>query len=376
MLKDGSLIQLWAFLREANRTAFEMLRTQSFFLNRIRQDILKIDMILSNLRNRHENSINQHSYREIVTNLQSGGSSLSCVEPKELNQRLNDLVKLLEQSISAFKQSFLLRDIPNVPGEDLHIHLARLFFLKVDSQYQNLTQRMNLSEIISDVALLDHRRKAKKCHISYRGSSEPQIDADLMENVPKLQNLLFHTNDRFTQLKNACQRLVRENIDLIDSLSIKIRPDPLVDNNPSTFFEDRFVTLTVKMSRDRNKILRLESVQNLYSPFIELTEIIMSGAMLTFVLIFLCGCYMKTKPMNEVSQIDRAIPIAPMVPSPMRWIQTHKHNSQSTTASCEDYRIHTVANPNGTLRLPRSMISREPRHDSFVITSEGNLTLE
>ncbi|CAH8541868.1 unnamed protein product [Dicrocoelium dendriticum] len=312
---DGSLIQIWAFLRESNRTAFEHLRQLSRLLQSLHMDLVTVETTVAALDisdainvfdwSKTSSAVGHNSLR--LRNRLYGARrawSALCTNNEEYIRILSRIRHLGEEFVRLFRRSVLFRDITTIPGEDFHVHLVRLFFMRVEADMDYLANQLQHNDLFSDVTMLDIQRKTQQCDpsgvggavqtnsdVETNGSAAPSKellpDSQLTltnghENIGSLQAVLLATDSQFKQFRSAFLKLTLENQELIETISAdRLKHKTVVGSDQS------YVTVTIEKTRDRNRLVRLESVQAIYNPFTELVDVVVSGLVLAFLSIFL-----------------------------------------------------------------------------------------
>ncbi|CAH8575092.1 unnamed protein product [Schistosoma bovis] len=299
---DGLLLQTWAFLREANRTAFEQLRQLSRLLQSLNLDLQTVERTVYKVHRKHRFNLEAtdlmlwDSERLSTNKHPSDQSNGLCMDSEEHSRMLERVSRLGKEFVRLFRQSILFRDITLVPGLDFHIHLVRLFFLNVVDELDRLANQLLHNDLFSDVTMLDLQRKTNQCKqtnnkLIYNDTSwENQLEQSQLivasEDIASLQAVLLATDSQFKQLRTVFSKLVLDNRELIETVPIKraslnTKPDSLIST------EEGLVSVTIQLTRDKNRLIRLESVQAIYSPIAELLDLIVSGLLLAFLSIFL-----------------------------------------------------------------------------------------
>ncbi|CAH8595443.1 unnamed protein product [Schistosoma rodhaini] len=300
---NGLLLQTWAFLREANRTAFEQLRQLSRLLQSLNLDLQTVERAFYKVHRKHRLNLEAHDLMiwdsgRLSTNKHSSSdqSNGSCMDSEEHSRMLERVSHLGKEFVRLFRQSILFRDITLVPGLDFHIHLVRLFFLNVVDELDHLANQSLHNDLFSDVTMLDLQRKTHQCKqtnndLVYNDTSwKNQLEQSQLivagEDITRLQAVLLATDSQFKQLRTVFSKLVLDNRELIETVPIKraslnTKPDSLIST------EEGLVSVTIQLTRDKNRLIRLESVQAIYSPIAELLDLIVSGLLLAFLSIFL-----------------------------------------------------------------------------------------
>ncbi|TNN08306.1 Acid-sensing ion channel 3 isoform 1 [Schistosoma japonicum] len=299
---QGLLLQTWAFLREANRTAFEQLRQLSRLLQSLNLDLQTVERAVYKVHRKHRFNLEANdlvlwdSDRSSTSKHSSSEKSNGlCMDGEEHSRMLERVSRLGKEFVRLFRQSILFRDISIVPGLDFHIHLVRLFFLHVVDELDRLANQLLHNDLFSDVTMLDLQRKAHQCkqtndHLRHNDTSwENQLEQSHLvvasDDIASLQAVLLATDSQFKQLRTVFSKLVTDNRELIETVpidraSLNAKPDSLTST-------EGLVTITIQLTRDRNRLIRLESVQAIYSPIAELLDLIVSGLLLSFLSIFL-----------------------------------------------------------------------------------------
>ncbi|CAL8095515.1 unnamed protein product [Calicophoron daubneyi] len=319
---DGSLIQTWAFLREANRTAFEQLRQLSRLLQTLHMDLQTVERAVASVQVKHNPppvsvDVQPAKWELPFRELAASGEPQShtpdrvsglCMNTEEDARMLARVHQLGEEFVRLFRQSVLFRDIPRIPGEDFHVHLVRLFFLQTVPELDQLATHLKHNDLFSDVTMLDLQRKAHQCkQTSSGGNSESRAKAPVgpndtngarrmifahtaagevqaSEDIVSLQAVLLNTDSQFRKLRDGFTRLVKENEALVSTTSID--RDRLISATKLTHWS-ALVTMTIRATRDQNRLVRLASVQTIYNPMTELIDLIVSGLVLAFLAVFL-----------------------------------------------------------------------------------------
>uniref|UniRef100_A0AA85IMM8 Amiloride-sensitive sodium channel n=1 Tax=Trichobilharzia regenti TaxID=157069 RepID=A0AA85IMM8_TRIRE len=309
---EGLLLQTWAFLREANRTAFEQLRQLSHLLQSLDLDLQTVERTVYKVHRKHRLKLEPSDLmlwdgERLSTNKQA--SNGLCMDSEEHSRMLERVSRLGKEFVRLFRQSILFRDISVVPGSDFHIHLVRLFFLRVVEELDRLANQLLHNDLFSDVTMLDLQRKTHLCkqssnELMYNDTSwENQLKQSqpivASEDIASLQAVLLATDSQFKQLRTVFSKLVSDNRELIEALpidraSLNSKPESL------SGVETGLVTITIQLTQDKNRLIRLESVQAIYSPIAELLDLIISGLLLAFLSIFLVNICLS-KPSNSVS---------------------------------------------------------------------------
>ncbi|CAH8519555.1 unnamed protein product [Schistosoma turkestanicum] len=311
---EGLLLQTWAFLREANRTAFEQLRQLSRLLQSLNLDLQTVERAVHKVHRKHRFTVEANDLmlwdsERLPTNKHSSDrSSGLCMDSEEHSRMLERVSRLGKEFVRLFRQSILFRDITLVPGLDFHIHLVRLFFLHIVDQLDRLANQLLQNDLFSDVTMLDLQRKTHQCkqtnnQFIYNDTTswENQLGQSHLtvasEDIASLQAVLLATDSQFKQLRTVFSKLVLDNHELIETVpinraSLNAKPDSLI----------RLVSITIQLTRDKNRLIRLESVQAIYSPIAELLDLIVSGLLLAFLSIFLLNICVSSQPTNSDSR--------------------------------------------------------------------------
>ncbi|TGZ72436.1 hypothetical protein CRM22_002079 [Opisthorchis felineus] len=305
-IKDGFLIQLWAFLRESNRTAFEEFRHLARLLQSLHMDLQIVERAVSVVHFTRHPSNPQHDpvkWDEATDRSKDGPKPDHskddglCLESEEDARMLSRVRRLGEEFVRLFRQSVLFRDLKLIPGEDFHIHMVRLFFLRVQDELDHLASQLQHNDLFSDVTMLDLQRKAHQCkqtgnnHLTNGNRSSDWLSnlvdghtrlTESSGDIASLQAVLLATDTQFKQLRSAFMKLTTDNQELIEMVPIE-----QLKRLSSFHVEQSLVTVTIQLTRDKNRLVRLESVQSIYNPLTELFDIIVSGLVLAFLALFL-----------------------------------------------------------------------------------------
>ncbi|KAA3681085.1 uncharacterized protein DEA37_0009266, partial [Paragonimus westermani] len=308
---EGSLIQLWAFLRESNRTAFEQLRQLSRLLQSLNMDLQTVERAVTSVQ--FTQGTRETNLSPFMWDVKSSSMPLKateskqtsgdlCIDGEEYARMLARVRRLGEEFVRLFRQSILFRDVSKVPGEDFHIHLVRLFFLRMRNEFDRLASQLQHNDLFSDVTMLDLQRKTHQCEQTaaakvqppklaknrsdwigtYADPSRIQLTVESSEDIASLQAVLLATDSQFKQLRTAFTKLTAENQELIETVSVERLP-----HSPTLKVDQSLVTLTIQLTRDRNRLVRLESVQTIFNPIAELIDLIVSGLVLAFLVVCL-----------------------------------------------------------------------------------------
>ncbi|KER32121.1 hypothetical protein T265_01743 [Opisthorchis viverrini] len=284
-IKDGFLIQLWAFLRESNRTAFEEFRHLSRLLQSLHMDLQIVERAVSVVQFTHHLSSPQHNpvkWDEATDRSKDGPKPNHskddglCLESEEDARMLSRVRRLGEEFVRLFRQSVLFRDLTLIPGEDFHIHMVRLFFLRVVDELDHLASQLQHNDLFSDVTMLDLQRKAHQCkqtggnHLTNGNRSSDWLSmlvdghtrlTESSGDIASLQAVLLATDTQFKQLRSAFVKLTTDNQELIELVPIE-----QLKRLSSFHVDQSLVTITIQLTRDKNRLVRLESVQSIYNP--------------------------------------------------------------------------------------------------------------
>lgn len=249
LFQDGLLLQTWAFLREANRTAFEQLRQLSRLLQSLNLDLQTVERTVYKVHRKHRFNLEATDLmlwdsEHLSTNKHpSDQSNGLCMDSEEHSRMLERVSRLGKEFVRLFRQSILFRDITLVPGLDFHIHLVRLFFLNVVDELDRLANQLLHNDLFSDVTMLDLQRKTNQCKqtnnkLIYNDTSwENQLEQSQLivasEDIASLQAVLLATDSQFKQLRTVFSKLVLDNRELIETVPIKraslnTKPDSLI----------------------------------------------------------------------------------------------------------------------------------------------------
>ncbi|OON18927.1 hypothetical protein X801_05212, partial [Opisthorchis viverrini] len=244
-IKDGFLIQLWAFLRESNRTAFEEFRHLSRLLQSLHMDLQIVERAVSVVQFTHHLSSPQHNpvkWDEATDRSKDGPKPNHskddglCLESEEDARMLSRVRRLGEEFVRLFRQSVLFRDLTLIPGEDFHIHMVRLFFLRVVDELDHLASQLQHNDLFSDVTMLDLQRKAHQCkqtggnHLTNGNRSSDWLSmlvdghtrlTESSGDIASLQAVLLATDTQFKQLRSAFVKLTTDNQELIELVPIE-----------------------------------------------------------------------------------------------------------------------------------------------------------
>ncbi|VDP87169.1 unnamed protein product [Echinostoma caproni] len=235
-----------------------------------------------------------HSQSNLVRS--DSGNGL-CMDAEEHGRILARVRNLGEEFVRLFRQSVLFRDVPQMPGHDLHVHLVRLFFLRVAPEFDRLANQLQHNDLFSDVTMLDLQRKANQCKQTGGAKKSNAMNStarilsshvdriqpeQASEDIASLQAVLLATDSQFKQLRSSFIKLIQDNQELIETVSLDQTKLGNTANSGSSF-----VTMTIQLTRDKNRLVRLESVQTIYNPFTELIDLIVSGLVMAFLAVFL-----------------------------------------------------------------------------------------
>lgn len=192
-----------------------------------------------------QNNDHDHINTNINNLMRSDSSSGLCMDAEEHERILSRVRNLGEEFVRLFRQSVLFRDVSQMPGHDLHVHLVRLFFLRVVPEFDRLSNQLQHNDLFSDVTMLDLQRKANQCKQSTssqapgskRGTDTAtsttngtgrliSSHADRIQleqasgDIASLQAVLLATDSQFKQLRSSFTKLTQDNEELIEAISL------------------------------------------------------------------------------------------------------------------------------------------------------------
>ncbi|CAH8577339.1 unnamed protein product [Heterobilharzia americana] len=380
---EGLLLQTWAFLREANRTAFEQLRQLSHLLQSLNLDLQTVERSVYKVHRKHRfkleaNDLMLWDSERLSTNKYSSSdrSNGLCMDSEEHSRMLDRVSRLGKEFVRLFRQSILFRDISLVPGSDFHIHLVRLFFLRVVDELDRLANQLLHNDLFSDVTMLDLQRKAHQCkqsndEIMYNDTSwENQLEQSQLtvasEDIASLQAVLLSTDSQFKQLRTIFSKLVSDNRELIETIPINranlnAKPESLSGT------EVGLVSITIQLTRDKNRLIRLESVQAIYSPIAELLDLIVSGLLLAFLSIFLVNICVSKPNHPDACYSECCCCCSPMVSKSTDFSQDEQPKLVNhTIVSTPAYGNHNSSNVDFSRQLAKSSTIPYVNHSDLV----------
>ncbi|VDK32584.1 unnamed protein product [Taenia asiatica] len=294
-------IQLWAFLREANRNVFhELMSLDETLLSlhritKVMQDVVKVIGQAANY-SRGGGS------RLINSLLRAGGKKSSifdenCLDQAEHTGMLTRVSQLSNAFTNRLQESFLF----DMTQDTVQLNLIMIFIQRSPLDFSRLLNDLRISDLISDVTVLDLRRNGQKCldaayslngllsNFTMRGSYSRNSSISKASDLPRgneniissLQAMLLATDSNLNKLSVKFSHLYDRNKILIQEMRSLLSSQSSMEQRHSR------VAVTVEVSSRQGWSLRLKSSGSLFNKNAELLDILTSAVMIGSLLVLL-----------------------------------------------------------------------------------------
>lgn len=233
-------IQLWAFLREANRKVFHDLMSLDetlISLQRISKVMQRVVKIIGQAANysRGGGSRLMKSILRSEGRMNSAIFDENCLDQAEHTGMLAKVGQLSETFTNRLQESFLF----DVSQQSVQLNLVMIFLQRSPVDFSRLLSDLRISDLLSDVTVLDLRRNGQKCldtPYSLNGLLSNFSIKDLfprnnssssrVEDMPRgneniitsLQTMLLATDSNLNKLSAEFSRLYDENKIIIQEM--------------------------------------------------------------------------------------------------------------------------------------------------------------
>ncbi|VDM17117.1 unnamed protein product [Hydatigera taeniaeformis] len=294
-------IQLWAFLREANRNVFhELMSLDETLLSlhritKMMQDAVKVIGQAANY-SRGDGS------RLINSLLHAGGKKSSlfdenCLDQAEHTGMLMRVSQLSNAFTDRLQESFLF----DMTQDTVQLNLVMIFLQRSPLDFSRLLNDLRISDLISDVTVLDLRRNGQKCldaayslngflsNFTMRGMYSRNSSITKANDVARgseniissLQSMLLATDSNLNKISAKFSRLYDRNKVLIKEMRGLLSSQSSMEQRHSR------VAVTVQISSRQGWSLRLKSPESLFNKNAELLDILTSAVMIGSLLVLL-----------------------------------------------------------------------------------------
>nr|CDS33197.2 amiloride sensitive cation channel 4 A [Hymenolepis microstoma] len=296
-------IQLWAFLREANRKVFHELMSLDetlISLQRISKVMKRVVKIIGQAANYSRSGRS----RLMKTFLQSNGKVNSaifdenCLDQAEHTGMLAKVSQLSEAFTNRLQESFLF----DMSQQSVQLNLIMILLQRSPADFSRLLNDLRISDLISDVTVLDLRRNGQKCldaaynlngllsNFSIKDlfptSNSSSVKSGNLptgsENIiSSLQAMLLAIDSNLNKLSSEFSRLYDENKILI------LEMGGLLSYQSSMEHRHSRVAVTVHISPRQSQSIRLKSTETVFNKNAELLDILTSVVMVGSLLVVL-----------------------------------------------------------------------------------------
>ncbi|KAM7541319.1 hypothetical protein Aperf_G00000037615 [Anoplocephala perfoliata] len=297
-------IQLWAFLREANRNVFHELMSLDetlISLQRISKVMQRVVKIIGQAANysRGGGSRLMKSFLLRPEGRENGaGFDENCLDQAEHTGMLAKVSQLSETFTSRLQESFLF----DVNQQSVQLNLIMIFLQRSPGDFSRLLTDLRISDLLSDVTVLDLRRNGQKCldtAYSLNGLLSNFSIKDLfprnnssisrIQDVPRgneniitsLQAMLLATDSNLNKLSAEFSRLYDENKIIIQEMRVLLSYQSSMEQRHSR------VAVTVQVSSKQSRSVRLKSTGTILSKNAEVLDILTSAVMVGSLLVLL-----------------------------------------------------------------------------------------
>uniref|UniRef100_A0A5K3EUG5 Apple domain-containing protein n=1 Tax=Mesocestoides corti TaxID=53468 RepID=A0A5K3EUG5_MESCO len=294
-------IQLWAFLREANRRVFHELVSLDktllslYQISGVMQRVVKLIGDATTYSRRGGTRIIKNLFE---TKEKSGRFfDENCLDQAEHNGMLARVSQLSSAFTNQLQESFLFKP----DKRNVQLNLVLIFLQRSPLDFTRLLNELRISDLISDVTVLDLRRNGQKCldsAYSLNGllsnftttyhfplnSSEARANGAARANeniISSLQAMLLATDASLTKLSAEFSRLYNQNKLLINEMRSLLSYQSSVERRHCR------VSVTVQLTSRQGQSLLLKSSESLMSKDAELLDILTSAVMIGSLVVLL-----------------------------------------------------------------------------------------
>ncbi|VDD74419.1 unnamed protein product [Mesocestoides corti] len=299
--KFAASIQLWAFLREANRRVFHELVSLDktllslYQISGVMQRVVKLIGDATTYSRRGGTRIIKNLFE---TKEKSGRFfDENCLDQAEHNGMLARVSQLSSAFTNQLQESFLFKP----DKRNVQLNLVLIFLQRSPLDFTRLLNELRISDLISDVTVLDLRRNGQKCldsAYSLNGllsnftttyhfplnSSEARANGAARANeniISSLQAMLLATDASLTKLSAEFSRLYNQNKLLINEMRSLLSYQSSVERRHCR------VSVTVQLTSRQGQSLLLKSSESLMSKDAELLDILTSAVMIGSLVVLL-----------------------------------------------------------------------------------------
>ncbi|CDS40966.1 amiloride sensitive cation channel 4 A [Echinococcus multilocularis] len=294
-------IQLWAFLREANRNVFHELMSLDetlLSLHRLTKEMLNVVKVIGQAVN-YSRGGGSHLMNSL---LHAKGKKISifdenCLDQTEQTGMLVRVSQLSDAFTNRLQESFLF----DTTQATVQLNLIMIFLQRSPLDFSRLLNDLRISDLISDVTVLELRRNAQKCHDAAHGVNGLLSNFTMRELFPlnssvtragdvsrgngnvisSLQAMLLATDSNLNKLNVEFSRLYDQNKVLIQEMRGLLASQSSIEQRHSR------VAVTVQISSRQGLSLRLKSSESLFNKNGELLDILTSAVMIGSFLVLL-----------------------------------------------------------------------------------------
>ncbi|VDL60080.1 unnamed protein product [Hymenolepis diminuta] len=296
-------IQLWACLREANRKVFHELMSldeKLLSLQRISKIMQRVVKVISQAANysRGGGSRLMKSFLQSTGKVNSALFDENCLDQSEHAGMLAKVSQLSEAFINRLQESFLF----DMSQQRVQLNLVMIFLQRSPADFSRLLSDLRISDLISDVTVLDLRRNGQKCldaaynlngllsnfsikDLFPRSNSSSAKSGNMPtgnENIiSSLQAMLLATDSILNKLSAEFSRLYDENKILILEMRGLLSYQSSMEQRHSR------VAVTVHISSRQSRSIRLKSTGTVFNKNAELLDILTSAVMVGSLLVLL-----------------------------------------------------------------------------------------
>ncbi|KAH9287280.1 hypothetical protein ECG_00950 [Echinococcus granulosus] len=294
-------VQLWAFLREANRNVFHELMSLDetlLSLHRLIKAMLNVVKVIGQAVN-YSRGGGSHLMNSL---LHAKGKKISifdenCLDQAEQTGMLARVSQLSDAFTNRLQESFLF----NTTQATVQLNLIMIFLQRSPLDFSRLLNDLRISDLISDVTVLELRRNGQKCLDAAHGVNGLLSNFTVRELFPlnssvtragdvsrgngnvisSLQAMLLATDSNLNKLNVEFSRLYDQNKVLIQEMRGLLASQLSIEQRHSR------VAVTVQISSRQGLSLRLKSSESLFNKNAELLDILTSAVMIGSFLVLL-----------------------------------------------------------------------------------------